>query len=192
MPWQSRQLRQKGTPPGPSVGSCLTLGNELSEETHGWQRERLLGKDAQAEGSRGGSPGERLRHAARSLRCYGTGGLPGGTRASQPRRSLRIREAGRLPPFHALPTLPLCLQGSTVFLLRATCCDTTPARAGVLPGPGGRFQWFSQRCPNMSTMKGPAEGARLSRSARALTPPDTTPQPAIPQPPCFLVHRSGR
>ena len=35
---------------GPSMGSCLTLGNELSEETHMLtKQETLLGKGAQVE-----------------------------------------------------------------------------------------------------------------------------------------------
>ena len=38
---------------GPKVGSCLTLGNELSEETHVLtKQEILLGRGAQAESSR--------------------------------------------------------------------------------------------------------------------------------------------
>ena len=38
---------------GPKLGSCLTLGNELSEEAHVLtKQEILLGKGAQAESSR--------------------------------------------------------------------------------------------------------------------------------------------
>ena len=38
---------------GPSMGSCLTLGNELSEETHVLtKQETLLGKGAQVESGR--------------------------------------------------------------------------------------------------------------------------------------------
>ena len=38
---------------GPKLGSCLTLGNELSEETHGLtKQETLLGKGTQVESSR--------------------------------------------------------------------------------------------------------------------------------------------
>ena len=38
---------------GPKLGSCLTLGNELSEETHVLtKREALLGKGAGVESSR--------------------------------------------------------------------------------------------------------------------------------------------
>ena len=43
-------LLQKG---GPKLGSCLTLGNELSEETHVLtKQEVLLGKGTQVESSR--------------------------------------------------------------------------------------------------------------------------------------------
>ena len=47
-------LLQEGGPfQGPRVGSCLTLGNELSEETHVLtKQEMLLGRGAQAESSR--------------------------------------------------------------------------------------------------------------------------------------------
>ena len=38
---------------GPKLGSCLTLGNELSEETHVLtKQETLLGKDTRVESSR--------------------------------------------------------------------------------------------------------------------------------------------
>ena len=45
---------RKGDPfQGPKLGSCLTLGNELSEETHVLaKQETLLGQGAQAESSR--------------------------------------------------------------------------------------------------------------------------------------------
>ena len=45
---------RKGDPfQGPNLGSCLTLGNELSEETHVLtKQEILLGKGTQVESSR--------------------------------------------------------------------------------------------------------------------------------------------
>ena len=45
---------RKGDPfQGPKLGSCLTLGNELSEETHVLtKQEILLGEGAQMESSR--------------------------------------------------------------------------------------------------------------------------------------------
>ena len=45
---------RKGDPfQGPKLGSCLTLGNELSEETHVLtKQEILLGKGTRAESSR--------------------------------------------------------------------------------------------------------------------------------------------
>ena len=66
---------RKGDPfQGPKMGSCLTLGNELSEETHVLtKQEILLGKGARAESRREGNPGELLCHMAHSLRFYGDG-----------------------------------------------------------------------------------------------------------------------
>ena len=53
---------------GPKLGSCLTLGNELSEETHVLtKREILLGKGTQVESSRGREPkGTALSHGLQS------------------------------------------------------------------------------------------------------------------------------
>ena len=46
-------LQEGGPLPGLKLGSCLTLGNEFSEETHVLaKQEILLGKDTQAERSR--------------------------------------------------------------------------------------------------------------------------------------------
>ena len=47
-------LSQEGGPlPGPKLGSCLTLGNELSKETHVLtKQEILLGKGTRVESSR--------------------------------------------------------------------------------------------------------------------------------------------
>ena len=47
-------MLQEGDPfQGPKLGSCLTLGNELSEETHVLtKQEILLGKGTQVESSR--------------------------------------------------------------------------------------------------------------------------------------------
>ena len=70
--WQFLKIRQKGslphqlthsfvagrgTPSRAQVGSCLTLGNELSEETHMLRKpETLLGRSARAETIRVGEP----------------------------------------------------------------------------------------------------------------------------------------
>ena len=50
---------RKGDPfQGPKQGSCLTLGNELSEETHVLtKQEILLGRGTQVESSRIREPG---------------------------------------------------------------------------------------------------------------------------------------
>ena len=66
---------RKGDPfQGPKLGSCLTLRNELSEETHVLtKQEVLLGRGARAESSRVGNPGGLLCHMARSLGFYDAG-----------------------------------------------------------------------------------------------------------------------
>ena len=46
-------LQEEGPLPGPETGSCLTLGNELSEEAHVLtKQEILLGKGTLVESSR--------------------------------------------------------------------------------------------------------------------------------------------
>ena len=46
-------LQEEGPLPGPIVGSCLTLGNELSEETHVLTKQEIfLAKGTQAESSK--------------------------------------------------------------------------------------------------------------------------------------------
>ena len=59
----------RGTPfQGPKLGSCLTLGNELSEETHVLtKQEILLGKGTQVERSRVREP--RRTALPRGLQC---------------------------------------------------------------------------------------------------------------------------
>ena len=59
---------------GPKLGSCLTLGNELSEGTHVLtKQEILLGKGAWVESRRVREPGELLCHVTCSLQFYGDG-----------------------------------------------------------------------------------------------------------------------
>ena len=50
---QAEAVAGRGNPfQGPKLGSCVTLGNELSEETHVWtKQEILLEKSARAENS---------------------------------------------------------------------------------------------------------------------------------------------
>ena len=46
-------LQEGESLPSPKLGSCLTLGNELSEETHALtKQEILLGKGTRVESSR--------------------------------------------------------------------------------------------------------------------------------------------
>ena len=66
--------RKRDTSQGLRVGSCLTLRNELSKETHVLtKQEALLGKGAQEESHRVKEPGELLFHMAQGLKFYGDG-----------------------------------------------------------------------------------------------------------------------
>ena len=59
---------------GPKLGSCLTLGNELSEEIHVLtKQEILLGKAPGWREVGKVNPRELLCHVARSLGFYGDG-----------------------------------------------------------------------------------------------------------------------
>ena len=59
---------------GPKLGSCLTLGNELSEETHVLiKQEILLGKGTQVESRRVREPRRTALPLAHSLGFYGDG-----------------------------------------------------------------------------------------------------------------------
>ena len=67
-------LQEEGPLPGSESGSCLTLRNELSEETHVLTKQMtLLGRGARAESSRVRQTGELPYYVARSLRFYGNG-----------------------------------------------------------------------------------------------------------------------
>ena len=66
---------RKGDPfQGPKQGSCLTLGNELSEETHVLTKpEILLGKGTRVESRRGREPGRTSLPCGCCLGFYGDG-----------------------------------------------------------------------------------------------------------------------
>ena len=66
-------LLQKEDPfQGPKLGSCLTLGNELSAETHVLtKQEILLGKGTGWRAGGEGNPGELLCRVARNVGFYG-------------------------------------------------------------------------------------------------------------------------
>ena len=66
---------RKGDPSqGPKLGSCLTLGSELSEETHVLTKEEiLLGKGTQVESSRVREPRRTALPVSGSLRFYSDG-----------------------------------------------------------------------------------------------------------------------
>ena len=94
-------LQEGGPLPGPKLGSCLILGNELSEETHVLTKQKiLLGKGTQVESSRVREP---RRSALPQLTTLGfmvmglvsglslashsdSEFLPGGAHLVQPRR----------------------------------------------------------------------------------------------------------
>ena len=53
MPLVTSKCCRKGDPfQGPKLGSCLTLGNALSEETHADKARDFIGKGTQVESSR--------------------------------------------------------------------------------------------------------------------------------------------
>ena len=66
---QEQNCCRKGDPlQGPKLGSCLTLGNELSEETHVLtKQEILLGKGTWVESSRVREPRTTFCHMACSM-----------------------------------------------------------------------------------------------------------------------------
>ena len=67
-------LQEGESLPSPKLGSCLTLGNELSEETHALtKQEILLGKGTRWRAVGSGNPGELLCQIACSLGFYGDG-----------------------------------------------------------------------------------------------------------------------
>ena len=139
---------------GLKLGSCLTLRNDLSEETHVLtKQEILLGKSAQVESSRVREP--RRTALPRGLRFYGDGISfwvvfsqsywlrvhPGGAGLVQPRwmPARRILGGGRtwgvfFQPF--LNSSGWWWLISSVFLTRTSCCKTTHANGyyGAWPG----------------------------------------------------------
>ena len=136
----------RGTPfQGPKLGSCLTLGNELSEETHVLtKQEILLGKGTRVESSR-------VREPRRTALPHGLGFmvmglvsgwalanrsnsvLPGGAHIAQPRWMLArgilesgwILESVSFRPFPSFSDWWWLI--SSVFLIRISCHKTTNA-----------------------------------------------------------------
>ena len=145
---------------GLKLGSCLTLRNELSEETHGLtKQEILLGRGTQVEGRGVREPRRTALPPGCSLRFYGDGisfrvvfsqsfwlrVLSGGTGIIQPRWMLerRILGGGRtcVSPFDLSRTLPV---GGGLLV---PCSLTGPPvikqlmqMVTMVPGQGGRFQ----------------------------------------------------
>ena len=142
--------------PEPKRGSCLTLGNELSKETHVLtKQEILLGRGPQGQRAGGsGNPAELLCHVVCSLGFYGDGisfqvisdqslwlrVLPGGTCIAHPRwMSARILGGDRICgvtfwPFPNSSSWWWLI--SSMFLTRTSCLKTTHANGycGAWPG----------------------------------------------------------
>ena len=67
-------MQEGGPLPGLKLGSCLTLGNEFSEETHVLaKQEILLGKGTRVESSRGREPRRTALPRGSQSRVYGDG-----------------------------------------------------------------------------------------------------------------------
>ena len=140
-------LQEGGPFQGPKLGSCLTLRNELSEETHVLtKQEILLGKGTRVESSRvreprrtalpGGSQSRVLWDEMSFRVVFGQSFwlrvLPGGARTAQPiwMPAREILGSGRTRgvPFWPFPNA----SGwwwliSSVFLIRTSCPKTTHA-----------------------------------------------------------------
>ena len=146
---------RRGTPcQGPKLGSCLTLGNELSEETHVLtKREILLGKGTRVGW---GNPGEQLCLVACSLRFYGDGisfrvvfsqsfwlrVLPGAALFSQDGCQRGFWEMVRhvASPFDLSWTLPVDGLLVPFSLPRPPVVKQLMQMVTMVPGQGGRFQ----------------------------------------------------
>ena len=150
-------LQERGPFLGPKLGSCLTLGNELSEETHMcWQSKRFYWERAPRWRAVGwGNLGEQLWHMTCSLGFYSDGisfwvvlsqsfwlrVLPGGVCLVQPRwmPERRILGCGRTRSVSFWP-FPNSSRWwrliSSLFLTRTSCQKTSHANGyyGAWPG----------------------------------------------------------
>ena len=96
------------------MGSCLILRNELSEETHVLTKKETVGKWCLGEEQQGKETQENCSATWLTVSGFmGMGFISGFSLAS-----------------HRSPSqiLPVSLQGSTMFLIRASCCGKTHAR----------------------------------------------------------------
>ena len=139
---------RKGGPfQGPKLGSCLTLGNELSKDTHVLtKQETLLGKGTWVESSSVREPRRTALPWSSQSQVYGDGisfrvvfgqsfwlrVLPGGVCLVQPRWMLekRILGGGRTCGVSFWPVLNSSGWWwliSSVFLTRTSCCKATHA-----------------------------------------------------------------
>ena len=143
------------------MGSCLTLRNELSKETHVLTKQETIGKGRLGREQQGKGTQETCsatwftvssfmrmglvsgwslaRHLARPILGLAWV-LLGSARTSQ-ESELQLQESWEVgPPTSQGPLLtpPVCLQGNTEFLIRASCYETAHARATVVLGQGGQ------------------------------------------------------
>ena len=125
---QSHHLLQEGSPfQGPKLDSCLTLGNELSKETHVLtKQEILLGKGTQVESSRVKKPRRTaLQHGSQ---CLGFMVVLGSGRT-------------RGVSFRPFPNSSGCWRLiSSIFFIGISCHKTTHANGYYGAGQGRRFQ----------------------------------------------------
>ena len=152
---------RKGDPfQNPKLGSCLTLGNELSEETHVLRKQEiLLGKGTRVESSREREPRTALPRGLQSSfwvvfsQSFWLRVLPGGARLVQPRwmPERRILEGGQTCAVSFWPFLNSSCWWwliSFVLLTGTSCRKTTHEMATVVSGQGGRFQCASPEQPH--------------------------------------------
>ena len=147
---------QEGGPfPGPETGLCLTIGNELLEETHLLtKQETLLGKGARVESRRGRGPRRTALPHGSQPRVFGDGisfrrslardsksASPGGARITQPRWTLArgVLGSGRTRRVSCRPFPSSSYWWwliTSVLLARRSCHKTTRANGyrGAWPG----------------------------------------------------------
>ena len=167
---------RKGYPfQGPKLGSCLTLGNELSKETHVLtKQEILLGKGTWVESRRVREPRSRL---ACSLGFYGDGisfrvvfsrsfwfrVLPGCTALVHPRwmperRILGGDRTGGVSFWPFLNSSGWWRLLSSMFLTRTSCRKTTHANGYYGAWPGWALSISVLPLKNVCSLFGPGLG----------------------------------
>ena len=154
--------RKRNSFHGLRVGSCLTFRNELSKKTHVLIKQKtLLGRGARVESSRVRNPGELLCHVTPSLWFYGNrvrfqvisgqssslahtwSGSGSFLMAQAPLSQDGFQCQGSwevgclLPATGPSQSLLVSLQGSPMFFIRVSCCETALQGAIIVSGQGG-------------------------------------------------------